>query len=173
MWGCAVLPELVYCGSCCPIPLFIVREVTPTYSQYFLALKEQGWFCCCFPRAGSLLFSTFEHLQDTALLSNGWRACVSALAVCHYFALLHAREPCPCQALPSQPQLGTKVQDGITGWGVQVTPLYSASVGQVDTSPLAGWDGRCLKRKGTSVATCQGPHPSLTSGPVQWAWGFS
>lgn len=65
------------------------------------------------------------------------------------------------------------MQDGITGWGVQVTPLYSASVGQVDTSPLAGWDGRCLKRKGTSVATCQGPHPSLTSGPVQWAWGFS
>lgn len=168
-----MLPEVVYCGICCPILLFIVREVTPTYIQYFPGTKTAGLvFAAAFPGQGPF-FSALLNICKTALLSNGWQACVSALALCHYFALLRAREPCPCQALPSQPQLGTKVQDGITGWGVQVTPLYSASVGQVDTSPLAGWDGRCLKRKGTSVATCQGPHPSLTSGPVQWAWGFS
>lgn len=172
MWGCAVLPELVSCGSCCPILLFIVREVTPTHMQYFPGSKRAGLvFAAAFPGQGpfSALLNTCK--TQPRYLTGGGHVC--ALALCHYFALLHAREPCPCQALPSQPQLGTKVQDGITGWGVQVTPLYSASVGQVDTSPLAGWDGRCLKRKGTSVATCQGPHPSLTSGPVQWAWGFS
>lgn len=44
--------------------------------------------------------------------------------------------PVPARPCLPKPQLGTKVQRGITGWGAQVTPLSSASLGQVDTSPL-------------------------------------
>lgn len=170
-----MLLEFLYFGSrCWPVPLFIEREAVPAYIHCFLPLKRaEGPGICCFsPRTGTL-FSVLLTLGDPALLAGGWWACVCAHALCHYsFSLLYARESCPSQALPSQPQLGTKVQRGITGWGAQVTPLYSASLGQVNTSPLEGWDRRCLKRKGTSVATCRGPQPALTLGPVHWAWGF-
>lgn len=74
----------------------------------FLHFGSRGPRICCFSQpSGSPLFSTFDT----------WRA---ALLPGRWWAYVHAhRRPTTtlsllCQALPFQPQLGTKVQRGIT-----------------------------------------------------------
>lgn len=179
-----MLLEFLYFGSrCWPVLLFIEREAVPAYIHCFLPLKRaEGPGICCFsPRTGTL-FSVLLTLGDPALLAGGWWACVCAHALCHYsFSLLYARESCPSQALPSQPQLGTKVQRGITGWGAQVTPLYSASLGQVKHQPPGGVGQAVLKEEGDQCSNLPGtptcPHIGACAlgmgippkGPTAWA----
>lgn len=95
---------------------------------------------------------------------------------CHCsFSLAQARESYSCQALPSHPQIRTKVQLGIMGWGAQITLLCSISLRWANTRPcLQGGGGMglvMLKKEGDQCSNLPGPPPSL-SGSVQWVWGF-
>jgi len=152
------------------------RETIPTIFSVFLALKRaEGPGICCYSHQGRIpLFSTFDTWRPSSVTWWVVGMCTHTLSASTPSACSLSESSVPARPCLPKPQLGTKVQRGITGWGAQVTPLSSASLGQVDTSPPGGgeWDRRCLMRKGTSVATCQGPHPSLTLGPVQWVWGF-
>lgn len=120
------------------------------------------------PQGRAPLFCTFEHLGDPELLPGGWWACVCT----RYCSLLHAREPCFCWALPSQPQLGTKVQDGIMGWGAQVAPLYIVLPWAKSNQPPSGEGWAVLKEEGDQCSNLPGTPPLPHIGPVQWAWGF-
>lgn len=133
-------PEFLYFGSrCCPVLLFIVREAIPTIFSVFLALKraEGPGICCCSIRVGPLFSALLTLGRPSSVIWWVVGMCVHPSSPPLLFL------PVPCQRALSppgpafpKPQLGTKVQRGITGWGAQVTPLYSASLGQVNTSPL-------------------------------------
>lgn len=147
----------------CPVLLLLTaREAVPTYTQCFPGTKEEGpAISCCFPGQGPL--QHFDTCRQPALL--GMR-CVRA----HTFS--------SCQGCFSLSLLGpvspAPIWDQSATWDHGLGPSgdpSSAFLGQADTSPRDWMGWWCLKRKGTSVATCQGPRP-YPSGPVQWAWGF-
>lgn len=73
----------------------------------FLALRAGAWDLLLFPQ-GSPLFLALLTLGDPALLLGRWWACVRA----HPFPTALPAPSAP-RALPSQPQLGTKVNRGI------------------------------------------------------------
>lgn len=89
-------------------PEFCIWGADVPSPSVFLALRAGAWGLLLLPQGGPL-FSALLTLGDPALLPGRWWACVRA----HPFpAALPA--PSALRALPSQPQLGTKVNRGIT-----------------------------------------------------------
>jgi hypothetical protein len=82
----------------------------------------------------------------------------------HFLPLFFLLSQARAQSLPSQPQIGTKVQLGIIGWGAQVTPLC-IFWGQADTSPLVVGIGESgigrvvLKEEGDQCSNLPGTPP--------------
>lgn len=156
----------------CASPVHRFQEQMPPHSathnkggcthfilRVFPLQSGRAGICCC-SRAGPQ-FSALLIPEDPALLSDGWwQVCV---LFCHCSCTCPRLEPCSRQVLPSQPQIGTKVQLGIVGWGAQVTLSIAFPWAKLTPAPGrwlgVGWDRWCSERKGTSVATCQGLHP--------------
>ena len=108
-----MLPEVVYCGICCPILLFIVREVTPTNIQYFPGTKTAGLvFAAAFPGQGPF-FSALLNICKTqpCYLTGGRHVCLHSL----FATILPCsvpESPVPARPCLPSPNLGPKCKTG-------------------------------------------------------------
>lgn len=98
------LSSCIWGSRCCPV-LFVVRELYPLIFSVFLALKRaEGSGICCFSFRAGPLFSALLTLGGPSSVT--WWVLGLCVHTCSLSAstlsLVLAREPCPCQALPSQ-----------------------------------------------------------------------
>lgn len=135
-------------GMCCAFGSQILRAdapvccyygkggcITPNVQPLQSGRKAWDWLLLLPPPSRAPFFSTFNIWRPSPPI--GGVKCVHTFCQPLLLYLSQAR----VQALPSQPQIGTKVQLGIMGWGAQVTPPYSISLGLAHTSLQGGgWE---------------------------------
>lgn len=135
------------------------------YLQRFPGTKKsrRAWDLLLLHQGRIPLFSTFDTWRPSFVSWwVGGHVCAHALSASTPPACSLSESPVPARPCLPKPQLGTKVQRGITGWGAQVTPLPSASLGQVDTSPREGWGGvgpAVLNEEGDQCSNLPGTPP--------------
>lgn len=137
----------------------VAREAVPTTLQVLPVQHGKAGICCFSSRTGPH-FSTLLISGGPARLSDRW-----SLVWPLFFYLSQARAlflTGPAFPAPIWDQSATGI---IMGWGAQITPLHSISLGSAHASPgrCVGvkWDGWCLKTEGTSVVTDSPGTPPL------------
>lgn len=146
------------------------RRLHPLICSIFPAVRAGLVFAAASPGQGpfSALLNTCK--TQPRYLTGGGHVC--ALALCHYFALLMPESPVPARPCLPSPNLGPKCKTG-SRVGVSMTLSIVLPWARMIPSPLSGVGWAVLKEEGDQCSNLPGTPPSLTSGPVQWAWGFS
>ena len=166
-WGCAILSSHIV-EDAAPFCSSSPERLYPLIFRVFLALKEQGWDLLLLPQARVPSFQHFCTLGRPSPVI--WQVLGMRVRTCS----LPLFRPAPCQRALSLP--GPR-WDQSARWdrGLQRSsyPSLQCFPGPSRLQPLSRMGWAVLKEEGDQCSNIQGSHPSLTSGPVQWAWGFS